>query len=336
MKLSKYILLLQKRHKENLNQTDKDALSKWQNSLDNAVKEDAFEKIWDLTASYQDSYEPDVEAGLARFKSKIAKEETPVVPIRKAPRKNKLFLRIAAAVLLLMVFAWILNTYLSSDASELLASTGAGEQKTVQLADGSVVLLNQNSTLYYSSTYDKADLRIVRLEGEAFFDIAHDPEQPFKIYTAESEVNVLGTSFNVRAYPQEETTEVDVVSGKVKFVSRDQTHEAILLPEDRGVLSHEENQMEAIEDVLPNAHSWRTGKLQFRNSPLEDVINAVERHYLVSIETESLRSKDCPLTLGFIDNDFETILETLKLQYKIEVDSVDKGTYQFSGGRTCD
>ena len=335
MKLSKYILLLQKRHKKDLDKTDQADLSKWQNSFGDAVEEDAFEKIWDWSASYQDNYEPDVEAGLAKFKSRIAKEETPVVPIR-APKKNKLFPRIAAAVLLLLVFAWLLSTYISSEVSELLVSTGANEQKTVQLADGSTVVLNQNSKLYHSNSYKGAELRVVRLEGEAFFDVAHNPEQPFRIYTAESEVNVLGTSFNVRAYLEEETTEVDVVSGKVQFVSRDQENETILIAEEKGILSHEENQMEELEEMLPNAHSWRTGKLQFRNSPLEDVIQAVERHYLVSIETESLRSKFCPLTMGFTDNDLETILETLKLQYKIEVAIQNKDTYQFSGGRACE
>src|SRR5690625_914128 len=132
-----------------------------------------------------------------------------------------LILKIAASILVAAMASLLVYTSgVFSEQGELFAetvlSTEADQQREVTLHDGTVVYLNENSTVTLSDGYLHTD-RNVRLEGEAFFDVAHNAELPFIIQTNYSEVEVLGTSFNVKSHPESGLIEVAVVDGSVSF-----------------------------------------------------------------------------------------------------------------------
>ena len=333
MKLSKYILLLQKKRQGSLDHTEKAELDIWEKATQDSFAVDDLEKIWSWSGKYKESYEPDVEAGLARFKSRIASETA--IEKQMRPRASKTgWWRVAAAIAFLLACTWAINRYANAPTVELQVVAKAGEQKNVRLPDGSVVVLNQNSILSYPKSFKSSDHRNVRLEGEAFFDIASNPEQPFRIYTAESEVQVLGTSFNVRAYPEEAFTEVDVLTGKVAFESRDHTQKVQLEPEETAIFRHDDKLVKEQDRSLANAHSWRTGQLKFRGTALYEVLQALERHYSVQIDGNFSKALSCAVTTNFEEVELQTVIETLELQYNLKMKQMDKASFRIEGG-TC-
>ena len=327
MSVSKYITLLRKKLNGTLSSEDQKQLDHWSN-------EDSYkgiDRIWEMSSQYKKGYQPDVEAGLKRFKARLAQEEASVVPMRK----NNTFLRVAAAVVLVMALSWLWRNYLDRPAQELYVSTTAEEKLEVNLPDGSVVVLNQNSSLRYPSSFDQTVNRSVELEGEAFFDIQSNPDKPFLIHTAETDVKVLGTSFNVRAYPKETFTEVDVVSGKVAFASRDQSHESVLLPKEKATFQHSNPQIQKIADETQNAHSWRTQQLRFRNTPMSEVLNALERHFDIAFEVEDAMLKKCNYTSNFEEEELDNILAAIELSFNLSFSATTNQNIKVSGKAAC-
>ena len=130
----------------------------------------AMEKVWEVSGQYKDSYKPDVEAGLARFKQRIAQEQTTKYQdegqVVKMPRRRFPLAWAAAIAGLVLALGWFVLK--PGATGPMVASTFEEEQKTVELPDGSVVLLNENSELDYV-TFGKDDVRLVRFSGEALF-----------------------------------------------------------------------------------------------------------------------------------------------------------------------
>ena len=118
---------------------------------------------------------------------------------------------VAAAIAVLLVASWWI--FLRERTPDTFAiSTQTNESRSITLPDESKVVLNENSTLSY---HYAGDIRKVVLSGEAFFDVAKDPRHPFVIQSEDVETKVLGTSFNIRAYPDEGKVKVSVKTGRV-------------------------------------------------------------------------------------------------------------------------
>ncbi|WP_146198714.1 FecR family protein [Pararcticibacter amylolyticus] len=163
-------------------------------------------------------------AGLDVFKEKILRE---VLNKRQpVPLYRRLGTGIAAAIALLLLSVTMLIRNGTADKSTAPArqcytavSTGIGEVKRLVLSDSSVIFLNANSSLYIPPNFRKQN-RVVKLQGEAFFDIKKDSRRPFKVYTGSVEVRVLGTSFNVRGYTPTRSITISVSTGKVSVSGR--------------------------------------------------------------------------------------------------------------------
>ena len=143
----------------------------------------------------------------------------------------------AACVLLMVALAYTLvspNEQLEAKYSQtILASTSIGENKTITLSDGTKVTLNANTTFSYPEKFSE-ESRDVSLQGEAFFDVAHNPEKPFKVATGNGmNIQVLGTVFNVKSYPEDQNVETTLVSGKVKVVEEQNQKTVVLAPSQR-------------------------------------------------------------------------------------------------------
>eukprot|EP01137_Pigoraptor_chileana_P003296 Opistho-2@43272 len=177
----------------------------------------------------------------------------------------------------------------------------------VILPDGSVVLLQPKTQLSYNQS-DRI-YRQVNLKGEAFFDVKRDESRPFLIYSGKMTTTVLGTSFNVKAYPAMETFEVSVVTGKVS--EKNETgKEVILLPKQQVVLETKTDEMQVNALPLDKTFYWELSSLQFDDNNMEDVIQRIEQKFNVSIDL-SPKLRNCRLSGNFENVHLSTILEII-------------------------
>jgi len=187
-------------------------------------------------------------------------------------------LRQVAAVALIVIagslFAYFMMQQRQKAPAIIAMETLSGQTDSVLLADGTTVWLNRNSRLYYPEQF-KGKTRQVKLEGEAFFEVAKNAGQPFIIETDHSEVRVLGTSFNVDAGSN--CTTVQVSTGKVKVRSTHSNSETELLPNEMAVVSNDGLEKSSITN--PNYLSWKTGIFIFDNTPLNQVVEDLNRYY---------------------------------------------------------
>lgn len=201
----------------------------------------------------------------------------------------------AAAVAVLVVAAWWV--FMRDTTPETLAfSTPDNQSRSITLPDQSQIELNENSTLSY--TFDGITRKVV-LSGEAFFDVEKDPKHPFVIETGEVQTRVLGTSFNIRAYPDEEKVKVSVKTGRVEVRKVEKTPQKdtpalVLLPGNTGVYANESATLEKAQDVATeDVDAWQQGTIAFSNgTALSEVIPAVEKFYNIQINAdESILNK---------------------------------------------
>lgn len=184
----------------------------------------------------------------------------------------------------------------ASLASLTKKTTDRSESKTLLLEDSTQVWLNAASSLEFPDHFDNKK-REVFLTGEAFFDVKHADKIPFVIHTGDVSTTVLGTAFNIKAYPSQQIT-VSVSRGKVK-VTRADGWETILEPGEQ--LKMEVNKKEIIEKTIPVAEvaAWQQGYMVFDDEPLSGIIADMERIYNVSIRVASPATQKLRISTSF-------------------------------------
>lgn len=194
-----------------------------------------------------------------------------------------------------------------------------GGEYTVTLQDGSVVQLNSASELRYPVQFAGRERRVF-LSGEAYFEVAKDARHPFVVEVGHAEIEVLGTSFNVYSYLEEQKTEATLVEGQVRFSAGGQ--EVTLSPGEQGVWDTAGHLDKREVDVYPYI-AWKDGKFVFRKRTLEEVMRIVSRWYNVNVVFEDAVSKQVSFS-GNIRryDDFSQVVGMLEmtggLEFKIE------------------
>lgn len=158
-------------------------------------------------------------------------------------------------------------------------STPRGGQYKVQLPDGSRVWLNASSSIRFPSTFPASGRR-VEITGEAYFDVAKDPARPFTVRFNGSEVRVLGTRFNVMAYPDEGVSKTTLVEGSVSI--RNRNAQAMLRPGQQAALMPG-GTIETAFRPVEEAVAWKDGMFYFKNAGVKDVMRQLARWYDVEV-----------------------------------------------------
>lgn len=285
------------------------------------------QKIWEHSENYQHNFQPDVEAGLSKLKNKIA--STPHNAKRIQMRQ---WLRAVAAILVIGLATIATFRHFSNESAPIAwieVVTGDDEQRDFILPDGSSVTLNENSQLSYIANINTATQRLVQLEGEAFFDVNRRPEQAFIISTSRSEVEVLGTSFNVRAYPEETQTEVEVTTGRVAFRNTATQQQSILQASEVAILDNKNNITELSVPAL-NRTAWKTGLLSFKETNIETAIPLIARFYDITLIANSKLSA-CTITGNWKNESLENIFAYIQGLTGLTVEHVSGKSYQIVG-----
>ncbi|MDZ7632961.1 MAG: DUF4974 domain-containing protein [Bacteroidales bacterium] len=185
----------------------------------------------------------------------------------------------------------------------------AGSRVAFSLPDGTAGMLNSASTLTYSMPFTRK--RNVTLSGEAWFEVTHDGEHPFVVDAGNLNLTVLGTAFNVSAYPDENYSEVVLENGSL-MVNCELYKEGILMePSERFVL---ENGIGSRSIGDPGKYSsWKEGKLVFRSDSMSEVARRIERWYNVNVELMDSDLENYSFRATFEDDPLEEVLKFLSM-----------------------
>lgn len=193
----------------------------------------------------------------------------------------------------------------------------------ITLPDGSTVKMNASTRIEYPKHF-AADVRKVKLSGEAFFEVTRDTLHPFIIETANASVEVLGTSFNVSAYPEAGLVEVNVKTGKVKltqYVAGNSAHKSAVLPAgERGWLNVTDGKMGQDMIVTSNYSAWITKEIIFQRTPLTEAFSILENTYHVKIKIENPEIGRIPYTANFANQKLDYIIDVLARTHQLKVD----------------
>lgn len=160
-------------------------------------------------------------------------------------------------------------------------STGTAERKTVILNDGTKVILNANSSLTIGD-YDH--LRDVKLQGEAFFDVKKDPSRPFTVHGGDLHIKVLGTSFNVKAYPGIYNTAVSVRTGKVR-VDNNKQNLRTLLPNENILYDRKSTDFKLTNAAYSLETSWLSDHVKLEKASFEELSQNFKNFYGFALYT---------------------------------------------------
>ncbi len=191
---------------------------------------------------------------------------------------------------------------------ELTRSTQWGQKLNLSLADGTQIRLNSGSSIKYPERFT-GNNRVVELEGEAYFEVAPDPQRLFVIKLGEVRTTVLGTSFNINSYSGLDHIAVTVVSGKVRVASEHK--EVHLGPNEQGQFDRKTRTMTKRKTDISTYLNWKDGILQFEDTKLTEVSKTLERWFGVQIEFENGNIGNCHITASYDNVNLEGILESI-------------------------
>ncbi|CCH51230.1 anti-FecI sigma factor, FecR [Fibrisoma limi BUZ 3] len=326
---------------------------------DNQKEFERFERIWETVAQLKPPSEErkapvDTDAAWQKMRSRMqtggttsapapspftvvrsdekdvagTERNDPVVkPLQSSPQPVRSlwsrYWQIAAALVLVSGLGWFLlkNQQAGPAPVPQLAVTSASKTVEKILPDGSKVWLNRGSKLSYPQTFGD-DSRDVALTGEAFFEVKPDPTKPFRIRAGQATVQVLGTSFSVRAY--DSNVRVAVRTGKVLFSAKKK--EVTLVKDEQATFDSQADTIRKSLKVDPNLFAYRTGRLAFKGTRLSEVVQTINEVYRADVRLANNRLTNCLYAnTGFENYDtVETVVyvvaETMGLRVRREGD----------------
>jgi transmembrane sensor len=266
------------------------------------------------------------------------------VPVKdnRNTASDKLLLRAVFALVVVLSIAetvFYFRPQTPAAALDALYSTRIGEQKPVTLADGSKVLLNTDSRIQVD--YGAQQREVHLLQGEAYFEVAHNAERPFLVYAGTNIVRAVGTAFTV--YLKKQDVEVVVTEGAVEVsaaanggvgsAARNLIEPTTKLADIKaGQRAAFNQEVESIHSVMPleikRKLSWREGVLSFSGEPLEQVVAEVSRYTPATIVISDPAIGNIRIGGYFKVGETEALLEALETSFGVRVNRVsDKLVY---------
>lgn len=224
------------------------------------------------------------------------------------------WMRVAAIFILPILTAAGMYFYMSktdSSTAPLVIAVERGQKANITLPDGSKVWLNSQSKLTYSDNFN-VKKRELQLDGEAYFEVAHNPNKPFIVHGNDIAVEALGTAFGVKAYSEDNLISSILMRGKVRVTTPD--GDEILMPNDR--ISYDKTTHKKAKNTVTNATDftgWIHNELRFENESLGDIAKSIQRIYNVEIifASEQLRNQRYTGTVN--NNSLESVLNIIAL-----------------------
>lgn len=263
-------------------------------------------QAWELAAI---EHPVNVDNEWQKFQQRHFKD-TKVVDLHRKEMSHTRWYSMAAAVLLLMGLA--LSGWYFSGSN--IYNTLEGGRLAVNLSDGSEVLLGASSELRVPRSFGWWN-RDLDLQGEAYFEVTKNPDKPFTIQGPLTTTQVLGTAFRLVASTDENLLEV--TEGKVAYRLPETNQEVIVTAGQKA--SVETGELEKTNAENPNYDSWKTGRFRFENTPVMEVLNALQNYYHFDVaKLEKFEEVNCRFTGSFERPELDEALEELSLTMGME------------------
>ena len=237
------------------------------------------------------------------------------------------YLRIAASILI-PLFCIGLGYYLSGNKikqveENTIVQVEVGQKANVQLPDGTHVWLNSAGLLTYDNTYNQKE-RVVYLQGEAYFEVNRDITRPFIVKANNISVETLGTTFDVKAYPDDDCVTAILIDGSIRVSSP--SHSEVLKPNEKLTVTKNNGQFSISHLQAADKNvSWINNQLAFEQERLEDIAKTLERMYSIQIRFASENLKDIRFSGTIKNHNMENVLQLITfvspIRYSLENDT---------------
>ena len=316
-----YLDLITRKLSDEISAEENRKLLEWLNeSHDNQQLFDSYKATWDEMDRVKDKSSREIDIEWNRLESALDFDAS-----ENQTKERVLFksiYRYAASILMIAVAAFAVYYYLDNQGTEQIISQSQIQE--VELSEGSKITVNSNSTLTYPKEF-KSDKREVALVGEAFFEVAEDPKRPFIINTGDIQVEVLGTTFNVKAYDNLGEVVVIVSSGKVAVYPKDNPNDRVVLVKGEKATFYKESiKIEKSLNENINFNAWKTKEIIFEDTPMPEVIRIINEIYKSNIKIVGDELNDCPVTTTFNNQSLESILNVLESTLDLTIEKKDE------------
>lgn len=233
---------------------------------------------------------------------------------------------VAVIIFAITFYSLISNSILKTKAPQYFeVYVPAAKQSQITLPDGTKVWVNSDTKIRYSNRFNDKERNLL-LEGEAYFEVAHQKQVPFKVFANGAEIKVLGTKFNVKSYPGEESVETVLVEGKVELSRADakQSGSVEMKPGDKAIFNLKTNKVSFTRNDVDADLAWKDGKVIFRNIQLSEVCKTLARRFNAEIvlSDDAGRLLTHPFTFTIENEPLPRVLDYLcmaaPLMYKTE------------------
>jgi ferric-dicitrate binding protein FerR (iron transport regulator) len=223
-------------------------------------------------------------------------------------------IRVVSAATLVVMSVTVISLLLNNSGVPSTTSLITHKQQEnyfFRLPDGSTVIVDSGSKLTYPPSFDQLEKREVYLEGQAFFDIKHDPSKPFIVHTGHITTTVLGTSFIIKALPSSKTISVIVTRGKVKVADKNKTL-AVLKKDEQVVFNKESSTTLQQEVQAESLQDWKAEDLLFNDVTVGEAATLLEKKFGVSIQFKDREVQHERFTTMFTkDENLEQMLKSI-------------------------
>ncbi|RMG59945.1 MAG: DUF4974 domain-containing protein [Bacteroidetes bacterium] len=298
---------------------------------ENREQEDQLRRVVEAAAQLNVPATRSREAAWAALQSRIEAESSPVpvAKVRSFPRLSSL-MRVAAAIALLFVAGLLVQRWLGDDAAlsaETISKATPAQSSplTLTLPDASEVVLNDLSAIHYEAASWADGHRSLRLEGEAFFRVK--PGSTFSVETELGTVTVRGTSFNV--FTRKEKMEVICFSGEVAVSLNGSSEAAYVLTPGEAVRYETGGRPQRYQaEVSAGTPGWSEGIFAFREAPLEQVLEEMERQYEVQLELDPSAADGHFTGTFYVEDAFTTTLANFCKAMGLEAQPLEAGSFK--------
>ena len=324
MNKKNYIELIYRKLLAKINKEEATNLKAWiDDSKENEHTFSTINNILDWTEDYKNEYQVDVELGLLKLQARIDEHKKREQIQRFRARRRRWSMAAAIALIFSLVAVWQIYFNTTYHTEKTTVAT-----KIFTLDDGSLVHLNKNSSIQFAEDYSDCH-RHIQLEGEAFFEVAPSSDCPFVVSTPATTITVLGTTFNVKAYPNTKQTEVSVKTGKVEVMSNKSEQKLVLQPTGKAIHIHGQT-LQQSKDKDYQAMAWHT--LDFRNVAIQDIAKAMETKYQVSLDLSDSNISHCTYTVDLNTLSLDAILSGWEMAFNVAIEKASKEQYKVKGG----
>ncbi len=317
-KMGQNYQIIAKYFSKEISEKEKIELKKWlRASSRNRLLFDELSQLWENMET--NSSDEDRDRVFSKVKEKIKKDE------RRTQKFVPVFwYKFAASVILLISVASV-TFYQFTEAFSWVNTLGhqvvecpAGTRKNLILADGTQIYMNGDSKLKYklSTKYRK-----VYMEGEAFYKVARNENKAFVVNTGKTQVKVLGTSFNLKAYPDDDEQTTSVLSGKVSFSNLRADTSVLLLPGRKGIIGQLNRKLVTTE--CPLEILWMKNELRFEKTPLSELTKTLYRTYGLKCKLTDESLEQIRITACFQNEEVEEVMKILQM--------INEFSYQIKG-----